>query len=146
MMTTASIGLLSIVGIVITFIITWIVVSIPIYFAGKLISSKHTTFGRAMGAAVVAPVVTMIVYYLATLGLAIFIGPLSVLVGLIIAIIVLSYIYASFFKTGMLGGFAIAVLATIITYVIAFVVLAAMVALLGITTFPFPHGYGSPFF
>lgn len=139
-------GLLAIIGIIITLLITWIIVSIPLYFAAKVISSKHTTFGKAMVAAVLAPLLTLFIYYVVTIGLAFFLGPLAIVVGLIIAILVLSYIYASFFGTGMLGGFAIAILATIITYIIVFVILAALIALLGTSVATFPHGFGGPFF
>ncbi len=146
MMAILNSGLLAIVGIIITLFVTWIIVSIPLYFAAKVVSSKHTTFGKAMVAAIVAPLLTLLIYYIVTIGLALFLGPLAIAVGLIIAILVLSYVYASFFRTGMLGGFAIAVLATIITYIIAFVVLAALVGLLGISASTFPHGFGGPFF
>lgn len=138
---TVNSGFLYLIGIAILLLVTWIVVSIPLYFAGKLISGKHTTFGRAMAAAIVAPVLTLIIYYLMLASLALFLGSLAIVVGLLIAILVLSYIYAAFFRTSILGGFAIAVLATIITFVISFIV-AALVALMGFATLPFAPGHG----
>lgn len=143
---TLSTGLASVIGIILTIIIAWIVISIPLYLAGKLISGRHTTFGKAMIAAIVAPLVTLFFFFLVTVGLALFLGPLSLLVGGIVAIAVLSYVYASIFDTSLMGGFAIAILGTIITYVMTFIVAALMVAVFGVTTNSFFPGNGSPFF
>lgn len=112
----------SVIALIIAFIIAWIVISIPIYLAAKIISRRHTTFGKAMLAALAAPVITIIVFLIVSIGLTLFIGPFSILVGFLIAIVVLSYVYASIFDTGLLGGFAIALLGTIITYVISLVI------------------------
>lgn len=135
-------GFLSIIALVLAIIITWIIVSIPIYFAGKLISGKHTTFGKAMLAAIVAPLVTLFFFFIVTVALALFLGPFAAVIGLIVAVLVLSYVYASIFKTGLLGGFAIAVLATIISYLLAFVLVGVMAALFGVTTLPNLPGMG----
>lgn len=140
-----STGTLYIVEVILTILITWIVVSIPIYFAGKIISKKHTTFGKAMLAAIAAPIVTLFFFFIVTVALTLFLGPLAVVVGLIIAILVLSYVYASIFDTGLLGGFGIAILATVISYVIALIVVAALALLFGVTTLPLLPGKGSPF-
>lgn len=139
-------GIASVIGIVLTIIIAWIIISIPIYLAGKIISGKRTTFGKAMLAAIVAPVVTLFFFFIVTAGLALFLGPFSVLVGAIIAILILSYIYGSIFDTSLLGGFGIAILGTVITYVMAVVVVALMAALFGITSTPIFPGKGPPFF
>lgn len=112
----------TLVVIILTIIVAWIIISIPIYIAAKIISRKHTTFGKAMLAAIVAPLVTFIFFFLVTAGLALFIGAFAVILGFIVAIIILSYVYASIFDTGLFGGFAIAVLGTIITYVVSFLV------------------------
>lgn len=143
---TLPTGLASVIAIVLTIIIAWIIISIPLYLAGKLISGKHTTFGRAMLAAIVAPVVTLFFFFLVTVGLALFLGPFSLIVGGIIAILVLSYVYASIFDTSLLGGFGIAILGTIITYIMTLIVAALMVSLFGITTSPILPGKGNPFF
>lgn len=146
MATTLPAGVGTLIGIVLTIVIAWIIISIPLYLAGKLISGKRTTFGKAMLAAIAAPLITMFFFFIVTVGLAIFIGPFSVLVGVLIAILVLSYVYASIFETGLLGGFAIAILGTIITYVIVVIVVAMMTALFGISTTPLLPGKGPPFF
>ncbi len=132
----------SIAVIILTILVSWIIISIPIYLAGKIISRRHATFGKAMLAAIAAPIITLIFFFIVTVGLAIFLGPLAIILGFIVSILVLSYVYASIFSTGLLGGFAIAVLGTIITYVVIFVV----AILLGTSLFFFPttfHG-GSP--
>lgn len=131
-------------GLILALLVTWIVVSIPLYFAGKLISGKRTTFGRAMVAAIVAPVVTFISFIVVDLLLILFLGPLAVVIAFIIAILVLSYVYASMFRTGMLGGFGIAVLATVITYIIAFAVMALLATYLGFSSLTLPQG-NNPF-
>lgn len=141
-----SAGLASVIGIILTIIIAWIVISIPLYLAGKLISGKHTTFGRAMLAAIVAPVVTLFFFFLVTVGLTLFLGPFALIIGGIVAIGVLSYVYASIFDTSLFGGFGIAILGTIITYIMTLIVAALMVSLFGLTTNPFLPGKGNPFF
>lgn len=121
-MVTVSSLVLPSVGFILTIIIAWIIISIPIYLAAKIISRKHTTFGKAMLAAIAAPLVTLFVFFIVSVGLVLFIGPFAILLGFIVAIAVLSYVYASIFDTGLLGGFAIALLGTIITYVVSLLV------------------------
>ncbi len=132
----------SITVIILTILVSWIIISIPIYLAGKIISGKHTTFGKAMVAAIAAPIITLIFFFIVTIGLTIFLGPLAIVIGFIVSIIVLSYVYASIFDTGLLGGFAIAVLGTIITYVVSFIV----ALLIGTSLVFLPTGFhgGSP--
>lgn len=146
MATTLPAGIVSLVGIILTIVIAWIIISIPIYLAGKIISGKHTTFGKAMLAAIIAPLITLFFFFLVTIGLAVFLGPFSLLVGGIIAILVLSYVYGSIFDTSLLGGFGIALLGTVITYVMAVVVVAIMSAVFGISTTPIFPGKGPPFY
>ena len=146
MATTLPAGIVSLVGIILTIVIAWIIISIPIYLAGKIISGKHTTFGKAMLAAIIAPLITLFFFFLVTIGLAVFLGPFSLLVGGIIAILVLSYVYGSIFDTSLLVGFGIALLGTVITYVMAVGVGAIMLAGFGISTTPIFPGKGPPFY
>lgn len=139
-------SIVPLVGIILTIIIAWIIISIPLYLAGKMISGKHTTFGKAMIAAIVAPLITMFFFFVVTIGLTVFLGPFALLVGAIIAVLVLSYIYGSIFDTSLLGGFGIAILGTIITYIMAVVVVAIMTAVFGVSTTPIFPGKGPPFF
>lgn len=127
-----------VIVLIIAFILAWIIISIPIYLAAKVISRRHTTFGKAMLAAVIAPIVTLVFFFIVSLGLSIFLGPFAILVAIFVAIIVLSYVYASIFDTGLLGGFAIALLGTIITYVVSL----GIALVFGIALFFTPPGFG----
>lgn len=139
-------GTASVIGLILTIIIAWIIISIPIYLAGKVVSGRRTTFGKAMLAAIIAPVVTLFFFFLVSAGLTVFMGPFSLIVGGIVAIIILSYIYGSIFDTSLLGGFGIALLGTIITYLMAVGVVAIMGILFGISSTPIFPGRGHPFY
>jgi len=123
-----GITLVSLVAIIIGLIVLWIIVSIPVYLAGKVVTGGRSTFGEAMVATVLGP----IVYFIVLAGVRFFLegllGGAASTLGYILAFIAWIWVYKRTFRTGWLGGLAIAILA-----VLVFVIFSLIVnALLGI--------------
>ncbi|BBG24943.1 hypothetical protein [Sulfuracidifex tepidarius] len=109
-----------IVGAIITFLIAWIVDSIPVWIAAKFFSDEDS-FPRAMVATLGGIIVFAIVFAIFTIGLAVFIGPLASLVGVVIAFIALLLVFKAVFDVGWLGALGIAIMSVIIFLIIAFI-------------------------
>ena len=113
--------LTSLLVTIIGLIILWIIVSIPVWLAGKAVTGGKATFGDAMIATLFGPivyVVTLIIvgYFLGTL-----IGSTAYIIALILALIAWIWVYKASFRTGWLGGIGIAILAWIIFVVISII-------------------------
>jgi hypothetical protein len=117
--------LLTIVGL----IILWIVVSIPVWLAGKAVTGGQGTFDEAMLATLLGPVVYAVTLILVDVSLGTLIGSTAYIIALILAFIAWIWVYKASFKTGWLGGIAIAILAVIIFAIIS-VVLGAVFGLI----------------
>ncbi len=125
--------LLTIVGL----IILWIVVSIPVWLAGKAVTGGKGSFGEAMIATLFGPIVYAITLFLVDVFLGSLIGSGAYIIALILAFIAWIWVYKASFKTGWLGGIAIAILAVIIFTIMSFV-LGAIFGLIVPAPF-FPH-------
>ncbi len=131
---------ISYVDLVVVLVIAWILASFPIYVAGKIISGKDTTFGSAMLAALIGPVVTLFFFIVITAVLSPFLLGFAAVLGAVFAIFALSYLYGALFKTHLLGGFAIAVLSLVITFIVFAIVSFIAVLLTGSPVVgPVPH-------
>ena len=114
------------------FVLAWIVSAFFIWVAAKIVTGKRATFGRALLAALLGPIVFGIFYFIFAVGLSFLIGlVLGSFIAIIISILVLSALYGSIFRTGILRGFLIAILVVIVTFVIIFIF---VVLLFGIST------------
>ena len=125
--------LLTIVGL----IILWIVVSIPVWLAGKAVTGGKGSFGEAMIATLFGPIVYTVTLILVDVFLGSLIGSGAYIIALILAFITWIWVYKASFKTGWLGGIAIAILAVIIFTIMSFV-LGAIFGLIVPAPF-FPH-------
>jgi hypothetical protein len=125
--------LLTIIGLV----ILWIVVSIPVWLAGKAVTGGKATFGEAMIATLFGPIVYAITLIIVDYFLGALIGSTAYIIALILAFVAWIWVYKASFKTGWLGGIAIAILAVIIFAVIS-IVLGALFGLIVPAPF-FPH-------
>jgi hypothetical protein len=120
---------------IIGLIILWIVVSIPVWLAGKAATGGKASFGDAMLATLAGPIVYFIVSFLVAFFLGAAIGSAALVFGYILALIAWIWVYKASFQTGWLQAILIAILAWII-----FIVLSIIVgALFGIS-------YPAPFF
>ncbi len=118
---------------IIGLILLWIVVSIPVYFAAKVLVGGKAHFTEAMLATLVGPIVFAIVlgvgYYITS---RIFSG-LGFL-ALILAFLAWIWVYKAAFRTGWLQAFGIAILAIIIA-----IIIVALLALIGFVFVGFRH-------
>lgn len=125
----SEITLLNLLIIIISLVILWIIVSIPAYIAGKIVTNGKSTLGEAMAATLLGPIVYVIVLLGAGFFLGEIIGTGAYIWAYILAFVAWIGVYKSTFKTGWLGALAIAILA-----IIVFVVLGIIIgALFGLT-------------
>lgn len=123
-----GITLLSLIAVIIGLVLLWVIVSIPVYLAGKTVTGGRSTFGEAMAATVLGPIVYFIVLAGVSLFLEGILGGGASTLGYILAFLAWIWVYKHTFKTGWLEGLAIAILA-----VVVFVIFSLVVgALLGI--------------
>jgi hypothetical protein len=121
--------LLDLLIIIIDLIILWIIISIPAYIAGKIVTAGKSTFGEAMLATLLGPIVYAIVLVGVSFFLGAIIGSTAYVLALILALVAWIGVYKSTFRTGWLGAIAIGILAIII-----FIILSIIIsALLGVT-------------
>jgi hypothetical protein len=129
--------LTSVLVTIIGLIILWIIVSIPVWLAGKAVTGGKATFGDAMIATLVGPIVYAITLFIVGYLLGAVIGSTAYVIALILALIAWIWVYKASFRTGWLGGIAIAILAWVL-----FVVISIIFGALFHVTVPgtfFPH-------
>jgi hypothetical protein len=114
-------SLTSLLVAIIGLIILWIIVSIPVWLAGKAVTGGKATFGEAMLATLFGPIVYAVTLVVVDFLLGGVIGSAGYIIALILAFIGWIWVYKASFKTGWLGGIAIAILAVIIFAVISIV-------------------------
>jgi hypothetical protein len=116
-------------------IILWIVVSIPVWLAGKAVTGGKATFGDALLATLAGPIVYFIVVFFVGLFFYRKVGSTALIFGYILALIAWIWVFKASFRTGWIRAILIAILAWVI-----FVVLSIVIgALFGIV-------YPAPFF
>jgi hypothetical protein len=110
--------------LVLGLIILWIAVSIPVYFAGKVIKGWKASFGDAMVATLGGALVYLIVYYVVSILLGGIVGAAATSIGFVLALVAWLAVYRAAFNTGWLGAFGIVIVAWIVFLVIDFVLIA----------------------
>jgi hypothetical protein len=118
------IGNMTLTGLLVTIIgliVLWIIVSIPVWLAGKAVTGGKATFGEAMIATLFGPIVYAITLIVVDFLLGGLIGSTGYIIALVLAFLGWIWVYKASFKTGWLGGIAIAILAVIIFVVISIV-------------------------
>jgi hypothetical protein len=129
---TTDILLLLVIAIV-SILIIWTLVSIPVWISAKILTLGRAKFGRAMLVTAVGPIVYSVVFFISTSLLS------SLLIGnnnsfslnwlaLAVAFIAWIYVIKKGFKTGWIRALGISILA-IIVFVIVGIVVAYIVQL-----------------
>jgi len=113
--------LTSLLVTIIGLIILWIIVSIPVWLAGKAVTGGKATFGEAMIATLFGPIVYAVTLIIVGYFLGGLIGSTAYVIALILAFIAWIWVYKASFRTGWVGGIAIAILAWIIFVVISII-------------------------
>lgn len=118
------------VGTIITLIPTllglWIIVSIPVYVAARVVTGGMARFTQAMGATILGPAAYLAVITVSTAILGSIVGGIATLPAVILALLAWLWIYKASFKIGWLAATGIAVLAIIVFIAASFVVVFAM--------------------
>jgi hypothetical protein len=91
----------------ITLVVLWIVVSIPVYISGELITDGKAGFGSAMGATLGGAVFYVIVLWAGSFLLTPVLGYSAVAISLVLALLAWLAVYRSSFNTGWLGALGI---------------------------------------
>jgi hypothetical protein len=129
---TTDLLFLLVIGIV-SILIIWTLVSIPVWISAKILTLGRAKFGRAMLVTAVGPIVYSIVLFISTLLLS------SLPIGsnifslnwlaLAVAFIAWIYVIKKGFKTGCIRALGISVLAIIVSVIVG-IVIAYIVQLL----------------
>ena len=122
---------LGIIGLILVFLVAWFVAAFPLYIAGRMISGRNATFGEALVAAAIGPLVTIFFFIVVSALLFPFMLGFAYIIGFIVAIGALSYIFGALFRTSTLGGFGIALISFIFTVIIFAVVSLFAILLTG---------------
>jgi hypothetical protein len=130
-----TLDLSSLIFTIISLLILWIIVSIPVWLAGKALTGGEASFGDALLATLAGPIVYAIVTFVVDFFLSAIIGSVAFVFGYILALIAWVWVYKASFGTGWLKAVLIALLAWVI-----FVVLSIVVGAL------FGVAYPAPFF
>ncbi len=91
-------NLLSLVVLIIGLVILWIIVSIPAYLAGKVVTSGRSTFGEAMIATLFGPIVYAITLFVVDFFLGAIIGGIAYVFALILAFIAWVWVFKASFR------------------------------------------------
>jgi hypothetical protein len=116
-----GIDLLTLLEVIIALIIVWIIVSIPAYIAGKVVAKENATFGKAMLATLLGPIVYVIILVASDFVLGL-LGTTGYVLGIALAFIAWIGVYKAMFKTGWLRAFAVAILALIVFVVMLLII------------------------
>ena len=107
--------------ILVGLIILWVIVSIPVYIAGKIVTSGESTLGDAMVATLFGPIVYALTLFAVDYFLGTLIGGGAYIWALVLAFIAWVWIFKASFKTTWLGALAIAILAILVFAVLSLI-------------------------
>jgi len=122
-----------IVGVIVGFLIAWIIISIPVWLASKLFSSE-SSFPRAMAASLLSIIVFAIIVAIFAFIALVVNNPFVLPIGFIVGFIGILGVYKAIFDVGWLGALGIAILAFIIS-----VVIDLILAAVGLEAFTITH-------
>ena len=111
-------------SVIIGLLVLWIIVSIPVWIAAKILTAGRVKFTRAMLVTALGPIVYAIVFFVSAALLAAIVGDptVPVIIGFIVAFIAWIGVFKKGFDTGWLRAFGIAILAIIVFAVIGFII------------------------
>ncbi len=116
---------LGVVVYLIGLIVLWIVVSVPVYFAGRAVKGKTAGFGSALGATLGGVVVYYVVFFVVDFFVGAVIGSPAHVIALLIGLVAWLAVFRAAFNTGWIGAIGIVVIAWLILLVVDFFLLTA---------------------
>ncbi len=130
-------------AVIVGLIALWIIVTVPVWIAAKILTLGKARFTRAMLVTAVGPIVYAIVFFVSAAVLAIALGDpvLPAVIAFIIAFIAWIGVFKKGFDTGWLRALAIAMLAIVVFAIIGAIITLIMQAVVPgsppITPIPF---------
>ena len=111
-------------SMIIGLLVVWIIVSIPVWIAAKILTAGRVKFTRAMLVTALGPIVYAIVFFLSAVLLAAVVQDptVPVIIGFILAFIAWIGVFKKGFGTGWLRALGIAILAIIVFAVIGLII------------------------
>ncbi len=131
-------------AVIIGLLALWIIVSIPVWIAAKLLTGGRARFTRAMLVTAVGPIIYALVAFISAAILTLTFGDRGVLISIsfIIAFIAWIGVFKKGFEVGWLRALGIAILATIVFAIIGVIITLAIRAVVPqappITPIPIP--------
>ncbi len=129
--------LIDLIVVLVALIVLWIIVSLPVYAAAKVVTSGKATLGEAMAATLGGAIVYVIVLVGVDLFLSAVIGHFAGVIAFIVAFVAWLAVYRASFETSWLGAVGIAILAAIVIIIVNFF----LIALFGVAIPSFFHPY-----
>lgn len=123
--------------IIVGLIILWVIVSIPVYIGGKIVTSGESTLGDAMVATLFGPIVYAVTLFLVDFFIGSLVGGGAYVGALVLAFIAWVWVFKASFKTTWLGALAIAILA-ILVFAVLSLLFGALLGIMVPAPF-FPH-------
>lgn len=114
----------AIVAVIVGLIALWIIVTVPVWIAAKILTLGKARFTRAMLVTAVGPIVYAIVFFISVAALTIALGDLAIpaFIAFIIAFIAWIGVFKKGFDTGWIRALAIAILAIVVFAVIGVII------------------------
>jgi len=108
----------------ISLLVLWIVVSIPVYISGELITGGKAGFGAAMGATLGGAIMYVVILWAGAFLLTPILGASAVTIAFLFALLVWVAVYASAFDTGLLQAVAIVAVGWLVLLVMDYVLVS----------------------
>jgi hypothetical protein len=117
-------------AVIVGLIALWIIVTVPVWIAAKILTLGKARFTRAMLVTAVGPIVYAIVFFVSAAVLTIALGDpvLPAVIAFIIAFIAWIGVFKKGFDTGWLRALAIAILAIVVFAIIGAIITLIMQA------------------
>jgi hypothetical protein len=111
-------------AVIIGLLVLWIIVSIPVWVAAKILAMGRVSFSRAMLVTALGPVVAAVVFFIFAVLLTAIVGDptVPIIIGLIVAFVAWIGVFKRGFHTGWLRALGIAILSIIVFAVIGLII------------------------
>jgi len=120
-------SIITVIITIVSLVIMWAIISVPVWISAKILTSGRARFGRAKLVTVIGPIVYALVLIISTSFVSPALGnrlSIIMLLGTVLAFLAWIYVFKKGFETGWIRAAAIAVLA-----IIVFVIIGAVIAL-----------------
>ena len=111
-------------AVIIGLLVLWIIVSIPVWVAARILAMGRVSFSRAMLVTALGPIVSAMVFFIIAALLTAIVGDptLPVIIGLIVAFVAWIGVFKRGFHTGWIRALGIAILAIIVFAIIGLII------------------------